>query len=330
MCGILAILNFDNKNIDEDLLIRMRDTMYHRGPDDAGVYIEGSVGLAHRRLSIIDLSKTGHQPMANEDKTVFLVFNGEIYNYVELRENLIKMGHRFFSTSDSEVIIHQYEEDGEKCLDKLNGMFGFVIWDTKKQSLFAARDRLGIKPLYYFVDNNRIILASEIKAVLEDPRIPRIPNYQAIADYFFAGRALGGKTVFKNIKEVEPGYMLTVDKMSQQIQVKKYWDIYYDYNYSRTEKDLIEELFCLIDDSVKVHCRSDATLGCHLSGGMDSSTIVGLAAKYRNPLKTFSIKFSDDYYIDETRYAKAVANHVGAAYYENMPCYLWNYRVNKW
>ena len=319
MCGILAILNFDDKDLNKDLFIRMRDTMYHRGPDDAGIYVKGSVGLAHRRLAIIDLSETGRQPMTNEDRTIFLVCNGEIYNYLELRDNLIKKGHRFYSTSDSEVIIHQYEEDGEKCLDKFNGMFSFVIWDSKKKKLFAARDRLGIKPLYYFVDSKRIIFASEIKAIIEDPNVPRAPDYEAIADYCFAGRALGNKTMFQNIKEIEPGYMISIDKINKHVQVKKYWDVFYDYNYSRTDMEAQEELFHLLDDSVKVHCRSDAPLGCHLSGGLDTSTIVGLAARHRKSLKTFSIKFSDDAYIDETRYAKAVAKHVGVDYHESMP-----------
>lgn len=319
MCGIVAVLRFDNQKVDEELLIRMRDTMYHRGPDDAGIYGDKSIGLAHRRLSIIDLSEAGRQPMTNEDGTLFLVCNGEIYNYVELMEDLKKKGHGFYSTSDSEVIIHQYEEDGEKCLDKFNGMFSFVLWDIKKNRLFAARDRLGIKPLYYYVDNKKIILASEIKAIIEDPSVERIPDYQGISDYFYAGRALGNKTMFRNIKEVEPGYSMIVDKGKKNLYVKKYWDVIYDYNYARTDKETKEELFALLDDAVRVHCRSDASLGCHLSGGLDSSTIVAFAARHRKSLKTFSIKFSDEAYIDETRYAKAVAEHVRADYHESSP-----------
>ena len=257
--------------------------------------------------------------MKNEDGSLLLVCNGEIYNYVELRQGLQKKGHIFTSTSDSEVIIHQYEEDGEECLQKFNGMFSFVLWDSRKRKLFAARDRLGIKPLYYFVDHKRIILASEIKAIIEDPSVPRKPDYQAIADYLFAGRPLGNKTMFQNIKEVEPGYMITVDQTMKNIRAKKYWDVYYDYNYSRTDANLIEELSHLLNDSVKMHCRSDAPLGCHLSGGLDTSTVVAFAARHRKNLKTFSIKFSEDSYIDETSYAKAVADHVGADYHEDSP-----------
>jgi asparagine synthase (glutamine-hydrolysing) len=319
MCGIVAVLHFDNRDVDEGLLVRMRDTMYHRGPDDAGIHLDGPLALAHRRLSIIDLSETGHQPMKNEDGTVFLVFNGEIYNYIELRNNLEKNGHRFHSTSDTEVILHQYEEDGEDCVNKFNGMFAFVLWDSKEKRLFAARDRLGIKPLYYFANEKKIILASEIKAIIEDPSVERIPDYHAIADFFYAGRALGNKTMFQNIKEIEPGHMITVDAFMKQTHVTKYWDVIYNYNYSRTDKETKEELFALLDDAVKVHCRSDASLGCHLSGGLDSSTIVAFAARHRKSLKTFSIKFSDDEYIDETRYAKAVAKHVRADYHEGSP-----------
>jgi len=319
MCGILGIVNFDTRNTDRDLVIKMRDTMYHRGPDDAGVYVAESVALAHRRLAIIDLSETGHQPMTNEDNSLFLVCNGEIYNYIELRNDLKRAGHIFRSMSDSEIILHQYEEDGEKCIEKFNGMFAFILWDSRKKKIFAARDRLGIKPLYYYQDNKRVIFASEIKAIIEDPTVPREPNAQAISDYLFAGRALGNKTMFRGVKEVEPGCLVNVDQQSQNVNVKKYWDVEYNYNYLRTDDELGEELYSLLDDAVKIHCRSDAPLGCHLSGGLDSSTIVAFAAKYREKLKTFSIKFSDNVFIDETRYAKAVARHVGGVYCESSP-----------
>lgn len=319
MCGIIATLNYRDMPVDSGLLNRMRDTMYHRGPNDAGVYVDGPVGLAHRRLSIIDLSEKGRQPMTNEDGSLVLVCNGEIYNYVELREELEKKGHRFSSTSDSEVILHQYEEDGERCLDKFNGMFAIVVWDKKKRRLFAARDRLGIKPLYYYHDADRVILASEIKAIIEDQRVPVRPDYEGIADYFFAGRPLAGKTTFKNIRELEPGHMAVVESKNEEVRIQRYWDVRYDYNYGRSLKEVEEELSALIDDSVRVHCRSDAPLGCHLSGGIDSSTIVALSSRHRKNLKAFSIKFSDDAHIDETPYAKAVASHLGVEYVEGSP-----------
>jgi asparagine synthase (glutamine-hydrolysing) len=319
MCGILAVLQFDNKPIDRASVIRMRDTMVHRGPDGEGVYLDESVALAHRRLAIIDLSEGGRQPMKNEDGSIVLVFNGEIYNYVELREDLKKKGHRFFSTSDTEVIIRQYEEDGERCLAKFNGMFGFVLWDRRRRKLFAARDRLGIKPIYYFADHDRIIFASEIKAILEDRSVPREPDVQALYDYLFAGRVLGDKTMFKNIRELEPGHSIDIDQVKKTVEVKKYWEVHYNYRYNRTDADVKEELNGLLHDAVKVHCRSDAPFGAHLSGGLDSSTMVALASHYKKPLKTFSIKFSEDKHVDETRYAKIVAKHVGADYFESAP-----------
>lgn len=319
MCGILAVIDLDKGRLDSSLILQMRDTMIHRGPDDAGIYVEGPVGLAHRRLSIIDLSENGHQPMANEDGSIIIVFNGEIFNYLELRLELIKRGHKFSSTSDTEVIIHQYEEDGQSCLEKFNGMFSFALWDNNQRKLFAARDRAGIKPLYYFLNDRKIILASEIKAILEDPEIAREANYEGICDYFFAGRSLGGKTIFKNIREVEPGHFISFNIDNRDFQIKRYWDINYDYNILRGHEETREELFYLIDDAIKLHSRSDAPLGCHLSGGLDSSTVVGFAARHRQSLKTFSIKFSDDNFIDETRYAKAVAKKAGAEYHEDTP-----------
>ena len=319
MCGLLTAMRFDGADLDRESVARMRDTMRHRGPDDEGLFYGGNVALAHRRLAIIDLSEQGRQPLTNEDGSVVLVFNGEVYNYLELRNDLKSRGHQFVSTSDSEVIVHQYEENGEECLQKFVGMFAFVLYDKKNRKLFAARDRIGIKPLYYYVDEKMAIFASEIKAILESPGVQRLPDYEAISDYMFAGRSLGGRTLFKNIREVPPGYLATVDQSEKRLLVRKYWDVQFDYNYERTDSQLQETLQALLDEAVNMHCRSDAPLGCHLSGGLDSSTIAALAARHYKPLKTFSIKFSDDPYIDETRYAKAVARHIGAEYYESSP-----------
>ena len=319
MCGILAVANLNQRSLDETHVLRMRDTMRHRGPDDAGLYHDDQVTLAHRRLSIIDLSESGHQPMSNEDGNIWLIFNGTIYNYLELCSRLKNKGHILSSTSDTEVIIHQYEEDGESCLSKFNGVFSFVLWDKRIRKLFAARDRAGIKPLYYYIDDKKLILASEIKAIIEDPSVPREPDYQAISDYFFAGRALAGKTVFKTIKEVMPGHYLTLDMGNKNFRLRKYWDLVFDYNRSREIDETREELFHLLDDAVKLHCLSDVPVGCHLSGGIDSSSVVGFASRHCESLQTFSIKFSDDPHIDETPHAKAVAQYVGAEYNENTP-----------
>jgi len=317
MCGILGVLRFDGKRIDENLLTRMRDCMLHRGPDDGGLHVDGQVGLAHRRLSIIDLTPGGHQPMLSDDNNIALVFNGEIFNYLELRKELIEKGHVFRSNSDTEVIIHQYLESGEACVEKFNGMFAFALWDKRRNIIFAARDRLGIKPLYYFKDAHQFIIASEYKAMLEDPEVPRIPDYQGIADYFFAGHPLGDKSMFNGISQVEPGHAIVVDAGAGRIVDRKYWDIRYNYDVSRNESQVVEELTDLLQDAIKIHCRSDAPLGCHLSGGMDTSLVTALSARYRDRLKVFSIKFSEDEHIDESRYAKAVARHVDADYHES-------------
>ena len=319
MCGILAVADLKQRPLSRERIRRLRDTMIHRGPDDEGLFLDGPVALAHRRLSIIDLTRHGQQPMTNEDGTLQVAFNGEIYNYVELARDLRARGHVFHSSTDTEVILHQYEEDGERCVEKLRGMFGFVIWDSRRQRLFAARDRFGIKPLYYYHDGSRFLLASEMKAIVEDDEVPSRPNMHALADYLFAGRALGRKTVFEGIHELEPGWSLTLDMRTGRLDVQQYWDLRYDYNYSRSEEATHDELFSILDDAVAVQCRSDAALGAHLSGGVDSSSVVAFAARHREHLKTFSIMFPDGEHVDDARYARAVARHVGADYHETTP-----------
>jgi asparagine synthase (glutamine-hydrolysing) len=252
--------------------------------------------------------------MCNEDGTVWITFNGEIYNYVELAARLKHRGHRFRSQTDTEVIVHLYEELGERCVDELNGMFGFAIWDSRKNQLFGARDRLGIKPFYYYLDYRQFVCASEIKAILEDDNVPRRPDFRGIADFHFAGAPLAGKTMFAGIHELPPGHRIVVKE--GKARIGKYWDVTYDYQNTRSTHTLSSELSELLDDAVRIRCRSDAPVGCHLSGGLDSSTVVGLAAKYLNPLKTFSIKFDGGSYYDETGHAKLVADFVGAEYLE--------------
>lgn len=319
MCGIVAVVNLDHRDVDRRRLADMRDVLRHRGPDGEGLYVEGPVGLGHRRLSIIDLSDNAQQPMSNEDGSVVVVFNGEIYNYLELGQNLKAKGHQFSSASDTEVILHQYEEDGEACVNRFSGMFAFVLWDRRRRRIFAARDRMGIKPLYYYFSPIKLILASEIKAILEDPDVQRAIDPQALADYMFCGRTLGGKTMFRGIRELEPGHCLELNLASGSPQVTKYWSLHYNYNHARSDEAVQEELFHLLDQSVKFHCRSDAALGCHLSGGLDSSTVVALAARHRPGLRTFSIRFTEKGFLDETHFARAVARHAGAEYCEGEP-----------
>jgi asparagine synthase (glutamine-hydrolysing) len=318
MCGIIGVLRFDGVPVDEDHLTAMRDTMFHRGPDDGGLYINGPVGLGHRRLSIVDLTDAGHQPMTNEDGTVWLVFNGEIYNYVELRAELIARGHRFSSHTDTEVIIHLYEEEGERCVTRLRGMFAFVLWDSRRQQIFGARDRLGIKPFHYYADRRQFICASEAKALLEDPGVPRQVDHAALAGYLFAGFPQSDRTMFSAIRQLPPGHSLIVD--GGGVRVRKYWDVEYAYNFTRSDAETVDELEALLDESVRLHCRSDAELGCHLSGGLDSSTVTGIAARHRPSMKTFSIRFNEggDWY-DETAFAKVMSAAAGADYHEAVP-----------
>lgn len=320
MCGFVCVLEYDNKPIDRDLLVRMRDTLHHRGPDDEGLYFSGSLGLAFRRLSIIDLD-SGHQPMSNHEGSVWMVFNGEIYNYVELRDNLLKQGVAFKSQSDSEVIIHMYERFGTDCVNYLNGMFSFVIWDEKKKELFAARDRVGIKPFYYYQDNERIIIGSEIKAIIEHPSVKRIPNYLAILDYLQYMYCLGDKTFFEGVHKLLPGHTLQADP-SGKINKKQYWDLHFSPDNSMKEQDAVEMLTSALQDSMRMHLRSDVPLGCHLSGGLDSSAVTSIAREILGStvsIDTFSGKFNENSFFDETEYAKIVSKRMDSRYHEVIP-----------
>ena len=316
MCGIAGVVNVDKRPVDPTVLVRMRDSMTHRGPDDRGLWIEDGVGLAHRRLSVLDLSSAGHQPMTIDDENLWLVFNGEIFNYVELREELQRKGHRFRSKSDSEVLLRMYREYGADCLERLNGMFGFAIWDRRRRVLFAARDRMGIKPFYYHWTGKRLIFASEIKAILEHSDVRVEANPRAIADYMFSNQTLDGRTFFTGVDELRPGYSLRLE--GDTLRATSYWTLQYAYEHGRDDADLIEEVAAIIDDAVRIHCRSDAALGCHLSGGLDSSTVTCLAARHRGPIKSFSVWSPGGAFYDETSYAKVVSKTCGTEYLEGV------------
>lgn len=317
MCGIVAAYHRGGAPIQTDLVVTMRDALTHRGPDDAGILVDGSIGLGHRRLSIVDLSPAGHQPMSNEDGSVWLVFNGEIYNYVELAHGLRARGHRFRSQTDSEVIIHLYEEEGENCLRHLNGMFAFVIWDRRTGVVFAARDRLGIKPLHYFESAEWFLCASEIKALLEHPAVAAAPDLQGLADYLYAGFTIGTKTLFAGIRQLPPAHCLTI--ADGQFRIREYWAPEYHYQWDRPASKVVTDLSDLLDDAVRIHCRSDAPLGCHLSGGLDSSLVTALAARHRGELESFSIRFAEGQYFDESAHARAVSQSVGTHHREDLP-----------
>src|SRR5256712_3287396 len=254
MCGIVGMVRADGASISAALLERMRDCLAHRGPDDAGLYLQGDVGLGVRRLAILDTTSAGHQPMANHDGTLWVVFNGEIYNYVELAEELRRAGHRLVSSSDTEVLLHLYEQFGKECLHRLNGMFAFAVWDARERLLFAARDRLGIKPFYFHHGRDRFLFASEVKALVEaDPSLRRADD-EALADYLFAGGALGTRTGFADVRQLEPGHWLTY--RDGQVEIGRYWNLTYRYEEPSREADLLAELALVVARAVGVPTRS--------------------------------------------------------------------------
>jgi asparagine synthase (glutamine-hydrolysing) len=310
MCGIVGQVNAGGAPVSASALAAMRDVLIHRGPDDAGLHVDGSVGLGARRLAIFDLTPAGHQPMSSRDGNLWVVFNGAIYNHVELAAELRAEGHGFVSRTDTEVLLHLYARFGKECVHRLNGMFAFAIWNARERTLFAARDRFGIKPFHYHHTAQRFLFASEAKALVQmDPTLARA-NHEAVADYLFAGSPLGDKTGFADVRQLEPGHSLTWRE--GRLEIRRYWDITYRYDDPSRETDLIGELAWLVDDAVRIQSRSDVPVGTHLSGGLDSSAVASHAARYVHPLRTFSISFEGGPYYDETSYARTVSEHIGA------------------
>ncbi|UCF57676.1 MAG: asparagine synthase (glutamine-hydrolyzing), partial [Deltaproteobacteria bacterium] len=316
MCGICGKLDFDGRGLSEDLFKKMCQSFSYRGPDDEGTCISLPIGLGHRRLSIIDLSPAGHQPMSNEDETIWLVFNGEIYDFNELRRRLKSKGHTLKSRTDTETIIHLYEEEGIDCLKHLNGMFAFALWDGRQQKLWLGRDRLGIKPLNYYWDGRQLVFASEIKAILCDPEVPKEIDPEALDLYLTLNYIPAPWTIFKNIRKLMPGSYLVAEK--GKISVETFWDIPSGTEHSETTPtigaageeiiDFKQHLYTLLEDAVKRRLISDVPLGAFLSGGIDSSIIVALMARNSDrPVKTFSIGYKDLPSFDETKYAREVA-----------------------
>lgn len=305
MCGICGKINFDSNPIDTSLLKRMTSCLSHRGPDDEGVYIKRNVGLGHRRLSIIDLSPLAHQPMSNEDGTVWIVYNGEIYNFFELREDLLKKGHTFRSKSDTEAIIHLYEDHGVDCLKYLRGMFAFAILDEKDNSIFLARDRVGKKPLYYWYSPDTFVFASEIKSILQDEGFSRKPDYIAIHHYLTYQDVPSPWTAFEGIKKLPPAHYLILK--NGQIKVERYWKLSYIPKHTMNRRDLKNEIIERLKEAVKIRLISDVPLGVFLSGGIDSSATVAMMSEIMSePVKTFSIGFKEKAY-NELQYARMIA-----------------------
>jgi asparagine synthase (glutamine-hydrolysing) len=267
----------------------------HRGPDEFGIYIDDWVGLGHARLSIIDLT-SGSQPIHNEDKSLWIIYNGEVFNYPELREYLLAKGHKFYTTSDTEVLLHLYEEKGPACLDDLNGQFAFAIWNTKEKELFLARDRVGIRPLHYTIDNNRLIFASEIKSIFTLPDIQRQIDPIAIDQIFTFWTTLPGRTAFKNINELPPGHFMLAG--NGKITVKKYWDIPLcpaNEKLTCSADDIADNIYHLLHDAIRIRLRADVPVGCYLSGGLDSSGITAKVVRdFNSDVRSFGIRFEQD------------------------------------
>jgi len=291
LCGFVGIIGELPFEPNLQVLQRMANKIVHRGPDDEGYFVDDNIGFYHKRLSIIDL-KLGHQPMTSNRKTI--VFNGEIYNYIELRESLIKKGHAFETNSDTEVILKMYEEYGEGCVDRLNGMFAFLIYDKANSKILVARDHFGIKPLYFYKNTDKIIFASEIKAILAHPDVRAIPDYNSIQEYLTFQFVLGEKTLFENIYKVSPGHYMVIDTRSLHFHEVKYWEPDFNVDRNHSERYFKEKLRELLQDTIRMQLRSDVPLGTYLSGGMDSSIVSVLAAGYLDePIKTFTGAFKE-------------------------------------
>jgi asparagine synthase (glutamine-hydrolysing) len=336
MCGICGKVLFDpDAAVSQPLLRAMTDTIRHRGPDDQGFYLSGPVGLGFRRLSIIDLDG-GHQPISNEDGTIWIVFNGEIYNFQSLREELMKKGHIFKTHSDTEVIVHLYEDYGAGCVDHLRGMFAFALWDNPNKTLLLARDRIGIKPLYYYLGSTFLSFGSEMKAILADPEVTRDVDVSMIDRFLRYFYVPGGQTLLQNLFKLEPGHVLVLK--DNHYKTWRYWDLAFCETNGRDRHGaaaLEEELLALLEETVECHMISDVPIGFLLSGGIDSTALLSLAAaKSSKPISTFTIGFSSESVIDERPFARLAAERFGTTHYEMsispnqfsefLPQYVWH------
>ena len=313
MCGITGIVRRDGAQIDRELLARMNEAIRHRGPDDDGFYFSEGVGLAMRRLAIIDL-KSGRQPIHNADRTAWIVFNGEIYNYRELRKQLEALGHAFYTDSDTEAIIHAYDEYGTDCPKHLRGMFALAIWNERDKSLFLARDRVGKKPLLYAQTSDQLIFGSEFTALLAHPAVSREVNYEAIHHYLSFISVPAPLTAYQAIRKLEPGHWLLWQ--NGEVKSERYWHIDFSRKVNLSEQEAGERVSELLRDAVRVRLMSEVPLGAFLSGGIDSSAVVALMAQESaEPVKTFSIGFEEQDF-SELHHARRVAEHVGAEHHE--------------
>jgi asparagine synthase (glutamine-hydrolysing) len=311
MCGISGIFHFHGQASPADAAVveRMTRVLEHRGPNDHGAWTCGPISLGHRRLSVIDLSRNGRQPMANEDGSIRIVFNGEIYNFAELkaRHRLVDKGHVFQSATDTEVLIHLYEELGPAMAEELNGMFAFALWDGGKQQLHLARDRHGIKPLFYSRVQDCLLFGSEIKAILQHPKAARRINTQALHDFLTFAYIPGSQTAFAGIEELDPAHWMTIDR-DGRMELRRYWNLRFDVDHAMSEQEAVEGARARIDQAVKRQLVADVPIGVLLSGGMDSSTLVAVMKRHtKEPVHTYSVGFEDSSF-NELPYARMVAN----------------------
>jgi asparagine synthase (glutamine-hydrolysing) len=308
MCGIVGIFDCrGRREVDRALLAQMNDSQTHRGPDDSGLYVKPGIGLGHRRLSIIDLSG-GHQPLFNEDGSVVVVYNGEIYNFAELSKELAARGHRFRTSCDTEVIVHAWEEWGEACVERFRGMFAFAVWDENQETLFLARDRLGVKPLYYAsLADGTVLFASELKALLRHPALPTEIDVCAVEDYFAYGYVPDPKSIYRSVLKLAPAHVVTFRRGEGPGRPRAYWDVSFADPVKAGEDELHEKLIARLREAVSIRMIADVPLGAFLSGGIDSSSVVAMMAGLSSePVNTCSIAFGDPAY-DESRYAAQMA-----------------------
>ncbi|MGE3401256.1 MAG: asparagine synthase (glutamine-hydrolyzing) [Vicinamibacterales bacterium] len=323
MCGIAGVLSVRGDAVALPLLRRMTDALAHRGPNGDGHYADGPVGLGHRRLAVIDLSPAGHQPMANESGDVVLTYNGEIYNFQALRVELEARGHRFHSRTDSEVVVHAYEEWGDRCVERFNGMFAFALWDANNRRILLARDRFGIKPLYYFWDGRDLVFASEVKAVLCHPSVPRRVSLPALNQYFTFQNVLTDETLFDGVRVVAPGTCLTLDAGAGAApRSHRYWDFDFTNPLAISREEAAEELFHRFERAVTRQLVSDVPVGSYISGGMDSGSIAAVASRHLGRLSSFTCGFDLssasglELGFDERARAEALANRLKSEHYE--------------
>lgn len=312
MCGISGFLYFDDRPINANLAIRMADAQKHRGPDESGFHVGSRVALAHRRLSIIDLS-TGQQPLSNENESVWISFNGEIYNFEDLNRRLIPH-HHFRTRSDTETIVHLYEQYPEDFIPMLRGMFAFALWDESNRTLILARDRVGKKPLYYYLDDEKLVFASEIKSILCHPRLKLEIDEQAISDYVSLGYIPAPKSIYRRIRKVRPGHYLKV--VGSEVREVCYWDLHFQPDESLNESQWIAKFMEEFEEAIRIRFMSEVPLGAFLSGGLDSSAVVAMMSRIMNqPIRTATIGFNEDAF-DESEYAREVARYLNTDHYE--------------